>query len=284
MHRSYRILRRWLGRILGALAGGLVLGAPGAAAGFLAGAVVDLWVRLTQVIGLVWSGCGLSAGQRLFLGATALTMGRLAKCDGRVSQREIAAAEQVLRELPLDARARRRAITIFHRGKQPDAPLRPVLALLRLVGRRRPEELARFLEFQLRVAQADGEPHRAQWRLLHWIWRRVGISRADFESRLRAGRPGGGAQGVQLTLDHAYRLLGVSRNASGEEVRKAYRRAISRSHPDRLIARGGSRSELEAASERTRRIRAAYDAIRRARGEIGGQAGGSRVSSAQARD
>lgn len=267
MQQPSRIIRRWPGRILATLGGWLVAGWLGGLVGLVLGAVLDLWVRLTQVIGLVWSGCGLAARQRLFLGATAMAMGHVAKRDGRVSEAEIAAARRVLAELPLDERGRRRAITVFERGKAPDAPLRTVLTLLRGVGRRQPEELARFLEFQLRVALADsGRLDRPRERLLRRIWAYVGVSRADLESRLEALRRGRVQRGVRPTLDHAYRLLGVRRGASADEVRRAYRRAISRSHPDRLLARGGSEEELAAAGERTRQIRAAYETIREARG------------------
>ncbi len=265
MLQTYRWVRRWLGRLLGALAGWLVAGAWGALVGGLLGLALDQWVRLTQIIGLVWNGCGLSREQRLYIGTTAMTMGHVAKLDGRVSEGEIAAARRVFGELPLDQRGRKRAILVFNRGKERDAPLRPLLGLLRLLGRRRPEDLARFLEFQLRVATADGRLDPRRERLLRWVWRRVGVSQADFEARLAALHRGPASRSVRPTLDHAYRLLGLHRNATEDEVRKAYRRAISRSHPDRLVSRGVSEAEMEAASERTRQIRAAYEAILEAR-------------------
>ncbi len=268
MPQAYRIIRRWLGRILAAVGGWLVAGWLGAIVGLVFGSAIDLWVRLTPIIGLVWSGCGLGFGQRLFLGATAMTMGHVAKRNGRVSEREIAAARRVFSELPLDQPGRRRAITVFHRGKEPDAPLRPVLWLMRGLRRRRPEALARFLGFQLRIALADGALDPTRERLLRRIWRRVGVSQEDLDARLAAAKKGRSEGAFYATLDHAYRVLGVSRNASAEEVRKAYRRAMSKSHPDRLIAQGGSEADVQAASERTRRIRAAYETIREARSEL----------------
>ncbi|MBK1734145.1 molecular chaperone DjlA [Halorhodospira abdelmalekii] len=270
--QPYRIVERWLGRLLGALGGGLIAAPLGVAvpfgvlSGFLLGFGLDQWVRVTQSVGLVWSGCGLNAAQRVYIGATALVMGYVAKYDGRVSEAEVAAARRVLNELPLDECGRKRAIVVFNRGKDPAAPLRVVLWLLRWVGRSRPEELARFLDFQLRVAAADGLPDAARERLLRWIWRQAGVSVVDLDARLDGLRRGKLNRTVRPTIDHAYRLLGVGRNASPEQVRKAYRRAISRSHPDRLVGRGLSEQEIEAAGERTRQIRAAYEAIREVRG------------------
>ncbi|MFP4130248.1 MAG: co-chaperone DjlA [Halorhodospira sp.] len=265
MQQPYRVIRRWAGRILATLGGWFIAGWGGAAVGLALGAALDLWRRLAQAVGPVWSGCGLAPRQRIFVGATMLAMGRLAKADGRVSEAEIAAARGVLHELPLDERGRRRAITVFTRGKAPDAPLGPVLVLMRAVGRSQPQALAQLLAYQLRVALADGGLVPSRERLLRRIWAYVGVSRADLDARLAAQRRGGQG-GARPALGHAYRLLGVSRDATAEEVRKAYRRAISASHPDRLIARGCSQEELDAASERTRQLRAAYEAIREARG------------------
>lgn len=268
----YRIIQRWLGRLLGALAGALMGGPLGVGAvlaggaGFVAGYTVDSWVRVTQAVGLVWSGCGLGFDQRVFIGATALIMGYIAKHDGRVSEAEICAARRVLNELPLSELGRKRAILVFNRGKDPGAPLRRVLVLLRAVGRRRPEEMARFLDFQLRVAAADGLPNGDREQLLRWVWRYAGVSGVDLDARLDGMRRGKLNRTVRPTIDHAYRLLGVSRNASAEQVRKAYRRAISKSHPDRMMGNGHSDMEIEQAGERTRQIRAAYEAIREVRG------------------
>jgi DnaJ like chaperone protein len=53
---------------------------------------------------------------------------------------------------------------------------------------------------------------------------------------------------------------------SDEEVVKAYRRQMSRHHPDKLKANGLPPSMLERAKERTQQIQAAYEVIRERRG------------------
>ncbi len=264
MH-PYRWIRGGAGKILAGLAGWLLFGLPGAAVGVAVGAVIDVWAALTGVVGLVWHGCGMDRWQRLFAGTTALVMGAVAKADGRVSEAEVAAARRVLIELQLSERGRARAIRIFHRGKAVGAPLRPTLRLLRWGLRHRPEAAARFLDYQLRVAAADGGLGGDKERLLQWIWRQLGVSQDDLAVRIRSVRRGELSKNLRPTLDHAYRLLGVSPAAGADEVRRAYRRAISRAHPDRVVARGASEREIEEASERTFQIRAAYEAIREAR-------------------
>ena len=58
----------------------------------------------------------------------------------------------------------------------------------------------------------------------------------------------------------------LAAGAGDEQVVKAYRRQMSRNHPDKLQANGLPESMLERAKERTQQIQAAYELIRSARG------------------
>ena len=63
-------------------------------------------------------------------------------------------------------------------------------------------------------------------------------------------------------------MLEVEPAASDEQVVKAYRRQMSRHHPDKLQANGLPESMLEHAKERTQQIRAAYELIRTPPGNV----------------
>ncbi len=65
-----------------------------------------------------------------------------------------------------------------------------------------------------------------------------------------------------MTTDNAFEILGLSPTASHYQIKTAYRRAISRFHPDRLISRGAGENELKYATLKTQSIKAAYDKIR----------------------
>ena len=89
-----------------------------------------------------------------------------------------------------------------------------------------------------------------------------------------AGRGGGRAEGAgrrpgavpRMSLPEAYDVLGVRAAAGDEAVSKAYRRQLSRHHPDKLRANGLPESMLEHAKQRTQQIIEAWDVIRAARG------------------
>ncbi|WP_421620880.1 TerB family tellurite resistance protein [Alkalilimnicola ehrlichii] len=268
-----RYWQGYLARITGLLLGGLLAGAVGAIAGFVLGWVADGVVRHHRYFGWVWSGCDLDGPERRCAGVLLALMGRLAKVDGRVSEAEVAVSEAevavteaVLAELRFTGLRRRRAITVFRRGRDAGLPLRPMLRALRRGLRARPEWRARVLAALVRVASADGPPEGAQYRLLVRVWRGLGLSRRDLDQRLAGGRhrPGrAGAAGAPDGVARARALLGVGADADQAAVRRAYRRALSRHHPDRVQARGGSETEVRHAANRTRELREAWELLRR---------------------
>jgi len=58
----------------------------------------------------------------------------------------------------------------------------------------------------------------------------------------------------------------VEKDISDAELVKAYRRLMSRHHPDKLKANGLPDSMLEHAKQRTQEIREAYEVLRESRG------------------
>jgi len=62
------------------------------------------------------------------------------------------------------------------------------------------------------------------------------------------------------------KVLGVTEDASDQEVKKAYRRLMSEHHPDKLAARGVPEEMIRVSTEKTAEISKAYDMIKEARG------------------
>jgi DnaJ like chaperone protein len=104
---------------------------------------------------------------------------------------------------------------------------------------------------------------------------RLGVSNLELAQietvlRIRSGsfhqsytRTNGG--GIEQ-LEQAYKVLETTATASKVEIVKAYRRQLSRHHPDKLKANGLPDSMIEHAKQRTQQIIEAYELIRERRG------------------
>lgn len=264
---------KWTGKVVGGLLGMLTLGPVGAALGVLLGHQFDsqeeepgLGSRLREADDLA------ALGERFFR-ATFRVMGCLAKADGRVSEQEIAAARAVMAQLGLSAQQVRTAIECFGEGKRPDFGLDAELAGLRAACRGRPELLRIFLEIQVRAALAGNDMQGPVRALLGRCASQIGVGGyelAQIEAvlRIQSGRFRRDAprQDEAAQLREAYAVLGVEPGASPGEVVKAYRRQLSRHHPDKLKANGLPDSMIEHAKQRTQQIIEAYELIRERRG------------------
>lgn len=78
-----------------------------------------------------------------------------------------------------------------------------------------------------------------------------------------------------MTARDPYEVLGVSRNASSEEITKAYRELVKKYHPDKY--QGNPLADL--AQEKLQEINEAYDAITKGSSSYSGAFGGSYSSS-----
>jgi DnaJ like chaperone protein len=215
----------------------------------------------------------MQTAERFFL-STFRVMGHLAKADGRVTEQEIAAARAVMTALRLDSMQIAAAINEFTSGKQPSFDVMDELTRLRFACQGRPDLIRVFMEIQIRFALAGNNIEGPVRKYLQRVASAVGIS--EFELRqieavlriqqgnFRRERQTQTNTREQLVL--AYKVLEVEASASNDEVVKAYRRALSRHHPDKLKANGLPESMIEHAKERTQQIIEAYELIKERRG------------------
>lgn len=208
--------------------------------------------------------------QRAFFEATFSVMGTVAKADGRVSEKEIALARQIMMRMGLPESARREARALFSHGKQVDFDLAAMLARFHYATRRARNLRQMFIEIQLHAAYADGELNPAEKKLLLTICSELGFSTLEFDrldAMVRAEQHAAtGGKVEQVSLDDAYAILNISSKANDAEVKRAYRKLINQHHPDKLVAKGLPAEMMKLAEEKTHEIRASYDRIREARG------------------
>lgn len=284
-YRNFFTTNRWWGKMIGAFLGYIFGGPAGALLGILIGNFIDrslkehfshpYWHYHVEKRQLT---------QKVFFEATFSVIGHLAKADGHVSQQEINMANRLMHEMGLTKQQQIAAQNFFKQGKASHFDLAGMLSRLLNICHDNPELLKLFMDIQYRAALTDGLSAK-KVQVLDTIFRRMGFAplnqqyrfyadfgnqHADYSSsqhtnnqrnysynRSRAYQ----AQPDLNNLAHAYALLELSPNANKQETKKAYRRLISRNHPDKLIAQGLPEEMIKIANEKTQKITKAYEQI-----------------------
>lgn len=266
----------WNGKIIGVFIGAFFGGIFGAVIGLTIGHLFDSgaihrWLGLTpqhrhsHQTGHV---------QHVFFTTSFSIMGYLAKSDGRVSEREIQTARHVMTELNLNDAMRQEAIAYFNLGKQADFSVAHALGELKRACWRHPSLLRTFIDIQVRMAYADGQ-HISQKKqaAFETICHHLGIRGASFHhfnQRYRSGQQSHQQHRQyrprQQQTEDPYTVLGVDRSSNAAEIKKAYRRQMSKNHPDKLIAKGLPPEMIKLATQKTQKIQDAYETIKKQRG------------------
>jgi DnaJ like chaperone protein len=269
---------QWIGKAVGGVIGMMAGGPLGAAIGVFVGHQFDAYSEPTIVrqpgVGSATGATATQIGERFFR-TTFQVMGHVAKADGRVTEQEIQAARAVMSELRLQPAQVQVAIACFTDGKAAQFALYGSLDALYGACGGRPDLMRAFVEIQMRAALMGNDLQGAARRVLQNIAYRLGLGAMEFahiEAVLRmrrnayGGRAGGAAVDEETRLALAYKVLECTPQNSNEELSLAYRRQLSRHHPDKLKANGLPDSMIEHAKERTQQIIEAWELVRERRG------------------
>jgi DnaJ like chaperone protein len=112
-----------------------------------------------------------------------------------------------------------------------------------------------LLHFLFGIAKADAMVTEDEIRQIYTISGYLGISSRDFES-IKAM--------FYNSRENAYKILEVSKSATDDEVKKAYRRMAKKYHPDKVIHLG--KEHQKGAEEKFRQVQQAYEQIQKERG------------------
>jgi len=257
------IPRHWWGKIIGAFLGLLRGGLSGAILGAFIGHMLDRFIA------------GLRGGigtRQVFFRALFSALGHLNKADGRVTEAEIKAAENLMQRLQLMPNERQFAIRAFNQGKEPGFRLEPALREFTQHTMLRHDLRQMFVEILLDGAAADGNISAAEQAVLARVCQGLHIPAEMLMAMLNARRVGAGQYRRQqsgrrvLPVEQAYASLGIRESATDADVKRAYRKLVAQYHPDKLISRGLPEEMMEKAKVRVREINAAYDRIKLSRG------------------
>lgn len=268
------------GKVMGGVLGWILGGPIGAIIGIILGHNFD------ARSGSSWGGFGGDPRvvRKVFFDTTFAVMGHISKADGRVSEREIQMARAVMDHMNLSNGQKDEAIRMFREGKQSSFPLDQTMRQFRQACHMRHDLFRMFLEIQVQAALADGGISNAEREILNRIGEHLGVGAheiAQLEALIRAARArtagggwggaGHGGAGQQaanrgVSLEQAYAVLGVTKDSSDAEVKRAYRKLMSQHHPDKLAAKGLPEEMMKLAQEKAQDITSAYDVVKEARG------------------
>lgn len=250
---------RWIGGFLGAMAAGPL----GAIAGYALGALYEKLNEVETPLPDSEPAQGHSAeGERnSFLFSLLLLAAHVIQADGRIMHSEMEYVRRKLRE-SYGAQAERQGDEIlkrlFERRKslgEHDWNAQIVACCRQMAAVMSEEQRLQLLAFLCEISKADGTIDPKELVQLRILAQYLGLSAAMVDQLLNLGG---------TTLEEAYKVLGVSPDASDDEVKRAYRKLALQYHPDKVATLG---EDVKAEAERKfKEIGAAKDKVWAARG------------------
>jgi DnaJ like chaperone protein len=196
--------------------------------------------------------------QFLFYASLASLAAKMAKADGVVTEDEIRAFDDfVINQLGVDQTDRQIIARMFNEAKNTNDDARSIATQFKSLIQNQPEVLQAMVQLLFTIAMADGRFHPAEERYIKEVSSIFGITTAEYE-QIRAL--------YIKTDDRAYQILGVSTNASNDEIKHAYKKLARQYHPDLLISKGVPEEFIKIANEKMVEINNAYAKIEKERG------------------
>ena len=137
-----------------------------------------------------------------------------------------------------------------------DSNIIPINEICNDIRNRMPAEVrAQLVHYLFGIAKADGNVAESELKSIENIANLLGVSQQEFISLKNM---------FYRDVNSDYKILGVTANASNEEVKKAYRKMAITHHPDKVASMG--EEYQKGAKEKFLKIQEAYENIKKNRG------------------
>ncbi len=244
-------MAKWKGKAIGAGLGFFLLGGPlGAIFGAMTGSIFDASPK-----GQIPNGGPRNDHERSLNFITHLVgiLISIAKADGRVSTHEIKVIERAFVSFGFKGEDLNFIRNLINQAVVVDLDLQAVCYEFKMYSSY--EERLSLLRVVYMVAFADKEFHTNEESMINQIIGFMEVSADDaFEIRGE----------FCSNNDIHYRLLNTTRDASVEDIKKAYRHLSKKYHPDRVSHLGDEFAKL--ASEKFQKINESYEKIKSEKG------------------
>ena len=223
--------------------------------------------------------------KKIFFETIFMSLGLMAKADGRVSSESIAYTQDLMSAMKLNTKQMLNAREYFNRGKSSSHELSSLMSKAYLGFQGRPALSHLFIDTLYNFLKKTGLSEK-KMQIMNQILNHFRLAPLVNHPRFLNDFPwyrfqqqqyyyknsGGQSQSYQQqkrstqSFDDPYQILEISSSVSQAELKRAYRRLVSLNHPDKLIAKGATASQIKAATEKTQKICQAYEAICRSKG------------------
>jgi len=173
------------------------------------------------------------------------------KSDGKQDQRELDFVRQQFVGMYGKERANH-AFKLFKNISKQDIPLGQVCLQIRQMMTY--ASRLQLLHFLFGIAKADGVVLESEVNSIQTIANYLGINHLDFES-IKAM--------FYSSSDNAYKILEITKNATVDEIKAAYRKMAKKYHPDKVIHLG--KEHQKGAEEKFRQVQEAYEQLQKER-------------------
>lgn len=226
---------KW-GKWIGGGLGWAFFGPIGGLLGFAVGSIIDADENVS-----------VKTTQGDFIASLLVLIAAVMKADGTVKRSELEYVKNFLRSV-LSEKETLDALLQLREILKKDINLDPVcIQINRYLDYSSKMQLAYLL---IELAQSDNELSQAEKNVLILIFKKLELSLSTFQYLVKK----------DITLEEAYKILGVSEKATDEEIKKVYRKLAMEHHPDRVAYLG---EEIQKkAQEKFKKISEAYELIK----------------------
>ncbi|GMT43024.1 MAG: co-chaperone protein DjlA [bacterium] len=204
--------------------------------------------------------------EAVFVTYLATIMTKIAMADGRVDPGEVKTIHRFFeRELGFSGMDLRFIDALIDQTRRVNPDLGQIALSFRSVGNR--EQTLLLMDICYRIAMADGKITVSEQKELDFLASHLGVNREEHQrikNRYRAGEYKTSVQDYAAMDD--YTALGISRSASNDEIKKAYRQMASQYHPDKVSHLG--KELIDFANKKFKEITGAYENVKKERGFV----------------
>ena len=209
--------------------------------------------------------------QELFFLSIFTVLGYLSKSDGKVTKEEELYARSFMSGLELTEEHNKIAFHLYTEGtKYGSQIIEKLINSFKNEAKTENDLILLFLEILINIIYSDKKLHVKERQRLRSISSLLGISEFDFNSLEKQVKAQQGFKTKQedssnlpsnASFHDACDFLGVPHDSNMKAIKSAYRKLVSKYHPDKLIAKGLPEEMIKIATEKSASIHVAYDHI-----------------------